>query len=134
MPESTHPFPDCPGCRQYRPGHRLHHIQLRLLGQRPDRWRRLVVVDRSPQELVLFDEDEGRVVMWHHAPFPDDLVPGSVVHHHEGLDVLVRPDGVAHCVDFIAGDFLAEPEEIHGRVIGIVDLSTGNGLVEVMRS
>ena len=121
----------CDGdCAVYRPGHQVHFIQARHVGQSPWGWRDAVVtsVYGLTAHLSYVDHDAAPRV-WHHRSLAGVLEPGAPVRLHERLHVLGSPAGW-FCVRVEDGLGPAPapdaPELWADQVsVGVVDLSTG---------
>ena len=116
-------------CTAYRPGHALHVIHARLIGENPRRWRTVTVSRIEGRELLLVDEAGAVVVAWHHRLLTDIVAPGDRAAVHDrhnamavgGTVLNVRLTGTLSATIPAAGE-----ADMPGTVV--VDLSSGRGL------
>ena len=122
------------GCRLYWPGHHMHVIHARKIGESPWGWRDALVTHLGPGGWLTVDYvlEDGRMVGWHHEDLSDVLTLGSPVRVHEGLWSLAGRFGWVNLfVREGAGAIEKpnDPEQWDGQVTGgVVDLSTGRAL------
>ena len=121
-------------CRSYRPGHQMHFIHAKKLGEEPWGWRDGVVVSVSPDGWLEVDYvlEPGRVVAHHHEDLTSVLHVGEPVRIHERFYGLSARFGwVNLCITDGLG-WVPEPEdpELWQReiTIAVTDLSTGRAL------
>lgn len=123
---------DC--CQSFRPGHNMHWIHARHVGESPWGWRDGVVSATSEDGFVTVEYvlESGRVETWHHSPVVAKLSKGTPVRVHEGCRTLSSPLGWLNLL--IASGLGAVPTpknadawapEVTG---GAVDIATGRGL------
>lgn len=95
MSHEIHPCHDLGrGCVSYRPGHHLHFIHAKHLGQSPWGWRDGVVVAVDGRHVeVDYVVAEGRAMLWHHQPLDGLVGPDALVRVHEELHALGGPFG-----------------------------------------
>lgn len=127
---------DQPGdrCGSYRPGHQMHFIHAKKLGEEPWGWRDGVVVSVSPDGWLEVDYvlEPGRVVAHHHEDLTSVLRVGEPVRIHERFYGLSAGFGwVNLCITEGLG-WVPEPEdpELWQRevTIAVTDLATGRAL------
>lgn len=121
-------------CQAYWPGHNMHWIHARKIGESPWGWRDGVMSASSADGFVTiaYALDIGCVWAWHHDPVVAKLAPGTPVRVHEGLYALSSPLGWVNLL--ISSGLGATPApletdpwqaEVTG---GVVDLATGRAL------
>ncbi len=121
-------------CQAYGPGHNLHSIHARKIGESPWGWRDGVVVEATNQGFVTIEYalEPGRVEAWHHDPVVGKLPTGSPVRVHEGFYVLSSALGWVNLLVSSGLGAVPTPDETdlwQGEVTGgVVDLSTGRGV------
>lgn len=123
---------DC--CQSFHPGHNMHWIHARHVGESPWGWRDGVVsaADAAGFVAVEYVLESGRVEAWHHSRIVGNLAKGKPVRVHEGYRTLSSPMGWIHLL--ISSGLGAVPEPAHtdpwvAEVTGgVVDLATGRGL------
>ena len=77
------------GCASYAPGHHMHPIHARKLGESPWGWRDGVVSSVDGGEVVVdYVTVDGHAVLWHHNDLERILPPGTLVRVHEKLHAL----------------------------------------------
>lgn len=121
-------------CQSFHPGHNMHWIHARHVGESPWGWRDGLVAAASVDGFVTIEYvlESGRVEGWHHSPVVARLSKGTPVRVHEGYRTLSSPMGWIHLLIRSGLGAVAEPEdadpweaEVTG---GVVDLATGRGL------
>lgn len=121
-------------CQAYWPGHNLHWIHARKIGESPWGWRDGVVSDCSTDGFVTIQYalELGRVEAWHHDAVIGELEDGTPVRVHEGFYALSSPMGWFNLLISSGLEAVPEPQdkgpwqpEVTG---GVVDLATGRGL------
>src|SRR5512139_382442 len=76
-------------CASYAPGHHMHPIHARKLGESPWGWRDGVVSSVADDEVVVdYVTVNGQAVLWHHADLESILSSGTLVRVHEELHAL----------------------------------------------
>jgi hypothetical protein len=124
-------------CESYTPGHAVHAIQARLIGESPWGWRDGLVEawEDGGVRIRYADEDDSEddsVTCWHHRDLSGELPIGAPVRVHERFHVLGIASGW-YCVE-ITGGLGAVPEPDHPAlwvqqiVPGIVEVATGIAL------
>jgi hypothetical protein len=119
-------------CRSYDPGHNLHFIHARLVGEMPWGWRDGIVTSVKGGEVVVgYLEVDHEIQLWHHSSLAT-LMVGAPVQVHERYHAL---GGGLGCVNVVVTNGLGpvpQPDEAQLRssrtVAAIVDLATGRGL------
>lgn len=123
---------DC--CQSFHPGHNMHWIHARHVGESPWGWRDGVVSAASADGFVTVEYvlEAGRVEAWHHSPVVANLAKGTPVRVHEGYRTLSGPMGWLHLLISSGLGAVPKPEntdawaaEVTG---GVVDMTTGRGL------
>jgi hypothetical protein len=90
-------------CQLYRPGHNIHAIQGRLVGEMPWEWRDAVVVTVDGQRATLsYLLDDGTPTIWYHRPLSALVRAGDAVVIHERY-YIVRTGGNVFCVELADG-------------------------------
>lgn len=122
------------GCQAYFPGHHMHWIHARKIGESPWGWRDGILIAMSPAGKVEVEYalEPGGVTAWHHVDLTSELAVGTPVRVHEGLYALGSPIGWLNLhIDAGVGP-VAEPDDVQlwAQEVsgGVVDLSTGRGL------
>lgn len=121
-------------CQAYFPGHHMHFIHARKLGESPWGWRDGVIAAAGEDGTVIIDYvlEDGRAEAWHHDEVVVELRVGSPVRVHEGLYALSSRLGWLNIL--ISGGLgpVPTPEQTDPWLAemtgGVVDLSTGRGL------
>lgn len=94
--------PGAEECRRTSPGHEIHFIQARLLGQHPERWQDAVITEAAADGRLrgrLLDGDE----QWwgvHHASLADELSAGAPVQVNIGTSAIFVAPGQVRSVRF----------------------------------
>lgn len=122
------------GCQAYFPGHHMHWIHARKIGESPWGWRDgiLTAVSAAGRVEVEYALEPGGVTAWHHVDLTSELAVRTPVRVHEGLYALGSPLGWLNLrLDAGVGP-VAEPEDAElwaqEALGGVVDLSTGRAL------
>lgn len=120
-------------CESYWPGHHMHFIHAKLIGQTPWGWRDGVVAQLASQWVeVEYTEEDGRVSLWHHRPVSAGLAAATLVRVHEEYHALGSRAGWLNVL--VEGGLGPVPSPVDPAVwademtAGVVDLSTGRGL------
>lgn len=116
-------------CDAYRPGHALHFIHARLIGENPGGWRTVTVSRLEGRELLLVDEAGAVVVAWHHRLLTDIVAPGDRVAVHARHSAVAAGGAVLNVrlTGTLSADLPAS-EEVAPPTTTIVDLASGRGL------
>ena len=121
-------------CQSYNPGHNVHFIHARKVGESPWGWRDglLSSLDATGSLTVEYATEAGQVEAWHHQDLVAELAVGSPVRVHEGWQMLASSAGWLH-LNISAGlGTVEEPAFVElwddQVTYGVVDLSTGRGV------
>ena len=123
--------PEIGRCVAYRPGHQMHFIHAKKVGEEPWGWREGVIATVTPDGWLEIDytQEPGRVVAFHHHDLTARLAPGDAVRVHEGFHAL---ESVIGWLNIWVGSGLGavpEPADLEawrGEIsIPVTDLSTG---------
>lgn len=133
---------DCVGnepgeCHSYKPGHALHSIQARLLGEQPWGWRdgTVTCLEWSSDGCTIgvdYIAVPRPWAGWHHRDLTSRLRVGDPVRIHEGLSAL-QAGRILACIRTIEGlGTVPEPDDVElwrgeGRAV-IVDVAQGLGI------
>lgn len=119
-------------CQSFHPGHNLHWIHARRIGETPWGWRDGVLVENRGGRLVVeYLAEDHHVVLWNHRPV-DGTEIGSPVRVHERYYALSGRFGWLNV--HVTGGLGPVPEppapELYGPeiVVPVVDLATGRAL------
>lgn len=119
-------------CHSYHPGHQVHAIHAKRVGQTPWGWRDAVVVEAVDRVLTVEYLQGGRAVLWHHVPLGHELPPGSPLRVHERYYVIGAPLGWLNVLVTEGIGAVPEPEEpmlwAPEATWGVADLSTGRAI------
>lgn len=121
-------------CQSYRPGHNMHFIHARHVGETPWGWRTGTVVrsESAGRLLVELAGLEQRVNIWHHAELMNDLPAGSEVLVHEEYYALATHFGWLNVQIANGVGPVPKPADLRpwrSRMsYGVVDLATGRGV------
>lgn len=121
-------------CQAFYPGHNVHWIHARHIGESPWGWRDGVVTSTTEDGFITVEYtlEQGAVEAWHHGEIIGRLTRGTPVRIHEGYYVLAL--GGRYLNLLISSGLGAvpkpqEPELWEAEVTGgVVDLSTGEGV------
>lgn len=120
------------GCCSYWPGHQVHFIQARRIGESPWGWRDAVVVVVDGQFLTLrYLAEDVEFVVWHHARLP--VQSGDLVRVNQGAGTVLQGRfgqvAIAHDSPLHAVPAPEHPELWAVEVsVGVVDLATGRAI------
>lgn len=120
-------------CPSYRPGHLMHWIHAKRIGQTPWGWRDATVVAIDGLWLTLSYVVGDHVVRaWHHQSLGDQVQVGSPVRLHEQYYALGGPFGWVNVALTDGLGPVPEPDDVSlwaaETTVAVTDLSTGHAL------
>jgi len=121
-------------CGSFAPGHNMHWIQARLLGESPWGWRDAVVRSvHGGRAVAAYVHENGSVSASHHVALDTLVSVGDPIRVHEGYAALATAGGLLLSVELAEGlGDVPDPDvpELwsHDLTGGVVDLSTGRGI------
>ena len=133
-PSACRPSPPSGICQAYWPGHQMHFIHARKIGEEPWGWRDGVVVSVEADGWleVNYVLEPGHVVAHHHQDLTAVLSPGDPVRIHERYYALGGRFGWVNL--YIAEGIGSVPEPEHPELwrgemtVAVTDLHTGRAL------
>lgn len=138
---SASPATVCNGkpCQRFSPGHNMHHIHARRVGDRPWGWRDALVANVVGREIHLSyvnpgePHEPGQPVVWHHGDLSDLLSVGTPVRLHEQYYAMGLPAGWINVIILSGGRGpVPEPNEtqlwLPEMTVGVSSSVTGHGL------
>ena len=120
-------------CGSFRPGHRMHWIHTKRIGQTPWGWRDGTVSDVDDRWLIVrYLTEHASVRVWHHEALADAITLGSPVRVHEEYYALGGPFGWVNVI--VDGGLGQKPAPEDPSLwaaemsVGVTDLATGRAL------
>jgi len=121
-------------CQLYLPGHNMHAIQAKRIGQAPWGWRDAVVLAIDGLSLQLrYVAEDVVFAAWHHADLSEWLEPGTPVRVSQSAGSVLQGSLGQVCLATDSPlDAVPEPEDLEAwksrMSWGVVDLATGRGV------
>lgn len=121
------------GCQSYWPGHHMHCIHAKRIGQSPWGWRDgTVCAIEGLWVAIQYVTTEGSVRAWHHESLAEELIVGVPLRVHEGYHALSGPFGWINVLVAAGVGPIPEPADPRlwaaERSWGITNLRTGRAL------